>query len=155
MRHVVTSPELSTNASSLVRGTVFDRLPREELDRTIDLLQEYLNDQAVLSLYAAFESEIRGHLIAQSVHLTKHARSRDIHFAQALAEEYSSWCDEGIRMDRVAAFFKKSAGQTLLDQIGQVRKYRHWLAHGKRRQRPSNTTPVFAYEALNEFLSKV
>lgn len=152
VRRVVTDPGISP---PLVKGTVFDGMVPNLVDSTIDALQEHLDDQAVLSLYAAFESALRGHLAAQAVYLKTHVSKPDSDFAIALAEEYESWCDEGIRMDRVAHLFQPTVDQTLISQIGQIRKYRHWLAHGKRRSKPPQTTPTFTYGVLDALLSKL
>lgn len=155
VRRAVNDPALAARIPGLVKGTEFDGIASSRVDPTIDSLQEHLDDQTVLSLYAAFESALRDHLIAQAVHLRAHASKPDASFAAALADEYESWCDEHIRMDRVAALFLNAMGQTPIVQIAQIRKYRHWLVHGKRRPKPSQTTPAFAYQTLERFLAKL
>lgn len=138
----------------LLAGSGFEGLSREAVDARLDEIQEHLDDQTVLMLYAAFESEIRDHLIAQSRHLRSHATRPDGAFAAALADHYEAWCEEW-RMDKVAGLYAGAVGEVLVGQVGQVRKYRHWVAHGKRWQKPSLTTPTFAYQTLNSFLAKI
>ena len=118
-----------------------------------DEAQEQLDDQAVLSLYAAFEVVLRGHLTSQSNHLRSHATRPDIDFADKLANLYEDHCGD-VRMDEVEKLFRNAVGDTLVAQVGQIRKYRHWVAHGQRWMQPPPTTPMFAYTALANFLLK-
>lgn len=154
VRRVVLHPSLASHASAPLRSTGFDGLALTAVDALIDTAQEQFDDQTVLSLYAAFESALRDHLIAQSAYLKTHATNPDVDFAAGLAEQYESWCEEA-RMDKVAGLFVSAAGVTLVAQVGQIRVYRHWLAHGKRWAKPPQTNPGFAYKTLDGFLSKI
>lgn len=64
------------------------------------------------------------------------------------------YCDRN-RMDDVADLFVSAVGQVLIAQVGNIRKYRHWLAHGRRWAQPPTVTPAFAYRALTAFLQSV
>jgi hypothetical protein len=153
-RRILLNPDLAGNHTLPLAKTEFDGLNAQDADARIDAAQEQLDDQTVLALYAAFESELRDHLIAQSVHLKTHATNPNATFAAALADEYESWCDDW-KMNRVAKLFEPTVGTTLVAQVGQIRAYRHWVAHGKRRNKPAQTAPAFAYRTLDAFLSKV
>ena len=108
-----------------------------------------VDDSAVLSLYATFEAKMRGHVAQQAHHL--HAiQQPTAAFGAALATLFTDYCDRN-RMDDVADLFV-SVGQPLVAQVGNIRVYRHWLAHGRRWAQPPNVTPLFAYQTLTAFL---
>ncbi|HEV3436070.1 MAG TPA: hypothetical protein VG122_01850 [Gemmata sp.] len=41
----------------------------------------------------------------------------------------------------------------LIEQVNQVRKYRNWVAHGRRGKQPDVVAPRAAYERLRAFLT--
>jgi hypothetical protein len=55
-------------------------------------------------------------------------------------------------MDDLANLYISAVGQVLGAQVGNIRVYRHWLAHGRRWPQPPNVTPLFAYQTLTSFL---
>ena len=40
----------------------------------------------------------------------------------------------------------------LVEEVNQVRKYRNWVSHGKRGERPDNVEPPMAFDRLRRFL---
>lgn len=52
----------------------------------------------------------------------------------------------------VLGFFRTTVDPSLLDQVINVYKYRNWVAHGKKTQRPVLTDPIKAHRAITSFL---
>lgn len=51
---------------------------------------------------------------------------------------------------RILATYKPDdAG--LVEEINQVRRYRNWVAHGRRGEQPAQVTPRVAYDRLRRF----
>ena len=40
----------------------------------------------------------------------------------------------------------------LIEEVNQVRRYRNWVAHGRRTPQPAAVTPATAYDRLKRFL---
>ncbi len=58
------------------------------------------------------------------------------------------------------SFFKvlepfKEFDASLIEQVNQVRRYRNWVAHGRRTQQPAAVTPTTAYDRLKRFLDQL
>ncbi len=43
----------------------------------------------------------------------------------------------------------------LVEQVNQVRRYRNWVAHGKRGPRPDAVVPTIAYQRLASFANEL
>lgn len=50
---------------------------------------------------------------------------------------------------------QKQVSKNLVEQVDQVRKYRNWVAHGRRKRPEHNVSPQQAFERLKEFLAAV
>ena len=48
----------------------------------------------------------------------------------------------------------RSQEPDLTEEVDQVREYRNWVAHGKRRAIKNAVTPEVAYDRLKRFLEK-
>jgi hypothetical protein len=55
-------------------------------------------------------------------------------------------------MDRVVDLYRDAVGQARIAQVGTIRAFRHWVAHGRRGRTPPNIAPLFAYQTLTAFL---
>jgi hypothetical protein len=131
-------------------NTRFDGLADQQCIDLVDAAQTEVDDSAILSLYATFEARLRDH-IAQQAHHLHAAQQPNPAFGLALAMSFSEYCDRN-PMDDLANLFVAAVGQVLVAQVGNIRTYRHWLAHGRRWAQPPNVTPVFAYQTLTAFL---
>jgi hypothetical protein len=56
---------------------------------------------------------------------------------------------------RVIEVFKSSETSDLVEEVNQVRKYRNWVAHGRRTDRPEAVDPETAFSRLNRFLELI
>jgi hypothetical protein len=76
------------------------------------------------------------------------------HFALRIA------ASEEIERLRDGSFFHvlepfKEPDHDLVEQVNQVRRYRNWVAHGRRGDAPAFVDPPGAYDRLTRFLSLV
>jgi hypothetical protein len=46
----------------------------------------------------------------------------------------------------------KAVGADLVEEVNQVRKYRNWVAHGRRGEQPDAVDPATARDRLQRFL---
>ena len=134
-------------------NTRFDGLSDLQCIDLFDASQAEIDDSAVLSLYATFEARLRDH-VAQQAHHLHGAQQPTVGFGIALATSFSEYCDRN-RMDDLADLFLSAVGQVLVAQVGNIRTYRHWLAHGRRWVQPPTVTPQFAYQTFTTFLQSV
>ena len=51
--------------------------------------------------------------------------------------------------------FKGPDRNDLIESVNQVRKYRNWVAHGRRSKKPESVTPDMAHERLRAFLQQL
>lgn len=134
------------------RNTRFHRLSQGKVTRLLDDAQSELDDVAVLSLYAAFEAHLRAHLARQS-RLLGSVPGAGRSLRRALAKEFAAHCDRELAMDRIAKLFADAVGDALVADVVNIRKFRHWVAHGRRRRSThSPVPPLHAYRALSAFL---
>jgi hypothetical protein len=110
---------------------------------------DHLNDFAVLILFSAFESILRDR--AQSD--VKSERNRLNH------PLVTRILDEAIQDIGQSSIFRvldvfKGQDANLVEEVNQVRRYRNWVAHGRRREPQSAVDPEAAYDRLNRFLDR-
>lgn len=116
----------------------------------LDDSQAELDDDVILSLYAVFEAKLRDHVVGAGA-LLHGAVQPNADFGVALAEAFRSmWARH--RMDEVADLYRTVVGDALLAQVGNIRTYRHWIAHGRSWPSPPTVQPLFAYTTLTTFL---
>lgn len=108
---------------------------------------EDLDDLCMLLLFSVFEATIRERVLAEV-----EAQLPPLHHVaikRALGE-----MKEGIEH---GSFFKvlepyKDYDPHLIEEVNQVRRYRNWVAHGRRSAQPAAVDPVTAYDRLKRFL---
>jgi hypothetical protein len=111
---------------------------------------EDLDDLCVLLLFSVFEATIRDRVLTDveaELPALRHAAIR-----HAVDE-----MKEGIAH---GSFYKvldpyKGAAPELTEEVNQVRRYRNWVAHGRRAAQPAAVSPAVAYERLQRFLDHV
>jgi hypothetical protein len=109
----------------------------------------HLDDFAILVLFSAFESAVREQVLS----MIENERSQsDRPLVARILDEARQETKRG-RILRVLGFFKnQDAG--LVEKVNQVRRYRNWVAHGRRTIRPAAVDPTEAYERLKEFIDR-
>jgi hypothetical protein len=106
-----------------------------------------LDDLCVLLLFSVFESIIRERVLADVE--AEFPSLRHVAIKHAFEE-----LKEGIEQ---GSFFKvlepyKNLDANLIEEINQVRRYRNWVAHGRRTEQPAAVNPTTAYDRLKRFL---
>lgn len=135
------------------RNTRFYRLPQGKCTRLLGDAQSELDDVVVLSLYAAFEAHLRDHLAGQA-RLLGSVSGAGRRLRRALGRLFATYCGRELTMDRIAKLFADGVGDALIAQVGNIRAFRHWVAHGRRRRdAPPSVAPPEAYRTLSAFLS--
>jgi hypothetical protein len=109
-----------------------------------------LDDLCVLLLFSVFEATIRERVLADVE--AELPSPRHVTIKRALDE-----MKEGIEH---GAFFKvlepyKAFDADLIEEVNQVRRYRNWVAHGRRTEQPAAVNPTTAYERLKRFLDRL
>jgi hypothetical protein len=49
----------------------------------------------------------------------------------------------------------KDVDANLVEEVNQVRRYRNWVAHGRRTDQPAAVDPTTAYGRLKRFLARL
>jgi hypothetical protein len=109
-----------------------------------------LDDLCVLLLFSVFEAAIRERVLKE-VEAELTPPPRHVAIKRALDD-----MREGIEQ---GSFYKvlepyKAVDADLTEQVNQVRRYRNWVAHGRRTEPPAAVTPVIAYDRLRRFLDQ-
>lgn len=110
----------------------------------------YLDDLAVVVLFSAFEDVVRTAALGV---FDQHAVAVTHPVVQAVFGDSRDQIEQG-SFFRVLQAYKPSIDVDLIEQVNQVRKYRNWVAHGRRGgETPANVTPLAAYDRLRAFLA--
>lgn len=127
----------------------FDALTKEDVTGPATNGLRYLDDQAILVLFSIFEAVVRGTILDQIEREDSPEFHRIIRHAIETAKERVS---EG-------SFFAvleplKGLDDHLVEEVNQVRRYRNWVAHGRRNDPPAFVSPDVAYDRLGRFLDQ-
>jgi hypothetical protein len=109
-----------------------------------------LNDLGVLLLFSVFEAKVRARVLNdldRELPLLRHIALRSAGDAVREAVEFGS-------------FFKvlepyKAIDADLIEQVNQVRRYRNWVAHGRRGEPSAAVSPEVAFERLQRLLDRL
>ena len=109
-----------------------------------------LDDLCILMLFSVFEAIIRDRVLAE---VTAVLPSVDHLAVQQAIEDLKEAIEQG-------SFFKvlepyKATHASLVEEVNQVRRYRNWVAHGRRTLPPHAVTPIDARDRLQRFLDRV
>jgi hypothetical protein len=118
-----------------------------ELRDMANAILDDLDDLAVLVLFSVFEASIR----AQAVADVDREVGRISHVAILQAIEDLKDAIENGSFAKVTRAFKKM-DTDLTAQIDQIRKYRNWVAHGRREEPENRTNPKDAFDRLGRYL---
>jgi hypothetical protein len=134
---------------------VFRTLDSGRLAKDAETVQKELDDLAVLVLFSVFEAIVRDLVVGQirpEVEGLQHA------FLKGTSEEILQRVTEGSFFN-VLEPFKSLATNDLIEQVNQVRRFRNWVAHGRRPLSPGEqltlVQPREAYERLKQFLGHI
>jgi hypothetical protein len=115
------------------------------------VVSDDLDDLCVLLLFSVFEATVRDRVLADV-----EAELPTVHH-KAL-ESAVSQMKEGIRnssfYNNVLVHYK-GLDAALVEEVNQVRRYRNWVAHGRRGAQPDTVHPLMARDRLQRFLDRV
>jgi hypothetical protein len=136
---------------TLGRDNRFQDLSAADLKDRAETVLEDLNPLAVLVLFSVFEVTVRDRVKADVDRETETIQ----HPALARAVRNLKEDIENGSFGRVIESYK-SMDVDLTAQVNQVRKFRNWVAHGRRGKRPENSVqPESAMERLRGYLAKL
>jgi len=131
-------------------NTRFYALTDQQCLDLLDQAEAESDNSVVLALYATFEAGLRDHA-AQQAALLHAAKQPSPGFGVALADTFSEYCARS-RMDNLTDLFASVVAQATLAAVGNIRTYRHWLAHGRSGKQPPTVAPLDAFQTLTTFL---
>jgi hypothetical protein len=129
--------------SSDIAGRVNTVLGGQDGDRDLE-------DLGVLLLFSIFEAIVRD--LAQSD--VKKSLPQVLHPAVEHAIKGLINDIESGSFGKVTQAFK-GMDADLIEEVNQVRRYRNWVAHGRRGDQPAKVDPRLAYDRLNRFLERM
>ncbi len=113
-------------------------------------IREDLDDLSVLLMFSVFEAIVRDRVSAD----VSRSLPEQLHPAVEHAIDELKKDIETGSFGRVTEAFK-SLDHELVENVNQVRRYRNWVAHGRRDQQPALVKPAAAYQRLSEFLARI
>jgi hypothetical protein len=134
-------------AKCLTRDDHFRDLEQAEVVEGTALTLAYLDDLAVVVLFSVFEAIVR-HQVADEVE--QEERSLQHRTLKWAAQEAKKQIEEGSFFWVLEPYKDRYAN--LVEEVHQVRRYRNWVAHGKKGKQPDNIGPAAAYRRLGRFL---
>lgn len=109
-----------------------------------------LDDLAVVVLFSVFEAQVREAVLEKFAVATA---GHDHPVVRKASEDAEQWIREG-SFFRILDAYKAVVDKNLVEHVNQVRKYRNWVAHGRRGANPpDNVTPRLAFDRLAAFLA--
>jgi hypothetical protein len=134
----------------LGKDGVLRDLSREKVEEEAKEAREPLDDLAVLVLFSVFESVVRNAVKDQVAGEAEQLRHPALLYA---AQEAISSIEDG-------SFFRvlepyKDRDASLIEEVNQVRRYRNWVAHGRRGNPLAKIDPRSAYDRLSRFLTLI
>jgi hypothetical protein len=137
--------------NDLGRDNRLGQLQASEIVERSAIVLGDLDDLCILLLFSVFESLVRERVVAdvaRELPPLRHAALKDAVETMNEALEHGSFF-------KVLNPFKPELGADVVEQVHQVRKYRNWVAHGRRGQPENAVDPQTAYERLQLFLDRL
>lgn len=139
----------------LGRDPLFRELEADAVVQDSQFVTDHLDDFAVLLLFSVFEATVRESVLAEvrpEIEQLRHPRLK--HAAREACEAI----EEG-SFFRVLDPFKPEGHADLIEEVNQVRRYRNWVAHGRRGDPPGNppfrVKPALAHDRLKRLLAVI
>lgn len=113
----------------------------------VDGALSHLEDLSVLVLFSVFESLVRERVLSS----VRSERERIVHpHTLHILDSALDGIEHG-SFYRILEVFKLD-DHNVVEQVKQVRRYRNWVAHGRRSDQPAKVDPRTAYDRLGRFL---
>ena len=108
---------------------------------------QHLNDLAVLVIFSVFENIVRERVKLQLFNERLNINNPQIQAIVKIACERIEKGDFSLILD-----IYKPENVNLTEAVKQVRRYRNWVAHGRRTSKPEFVDPLAAFNRLNRYL---
>jgi hypothetical protein len=112
---------------------------------------DFLDDLAVVVLFSVFEAVIRSDAKLQ----VESEAAQLTHPILRQAADDALWVVNEGSFARVLEPYKALGHADLIEEVNQVRKYRNFVAHGRRGEQPAAVSPNAAYDRLTRLLAVV
>ena len=136
--------------SLLGKDNHFRDVEKEDIDLRARRVGADLDDLGVLLLFSVFEAIVRERAlvdVAAELPTARHPALRHALKTLRDALEHGSFA-------KVLEAYKE-LDPDLVEQVSQVRRYRNWVAHGRRGDQPDAVDPQTAYQRLQRFLTLI
>jgi hypothetical protein len=137
-------------SEALGRDNQFRHVESAHIKARVETTLADLDDLGVLLLFSVFEAIVRDRAKLD----VKQSLPQHLHPAVDHAIEGLIWDIENGSFGKVTDAYK-GMDADLVEEVKQVRRYRNWVAHGRRGSRPSVNKPRSAYERLKRFLERM
>lgn len=134
----------------LKRADRLRELTDVDLSRHAKIVRDDLDDLAVLILFSVFELTVRDHARAAVDRETQTIQ----HPAVLRAVKDLKDAIESGSFGRITESYR-SMDKDLTTQVDQVRKFRNWVAHGRRGEPENRTNPEDAKQRLQRYLRRL
>lgn len=133
--HTVTSELVRKSTKGpIFHGTVFQGQHEDEARPLLAKARAELNDWAIVSLVAVFERILFEH--NKSPLRSKASQKGTLGLHQAVEH------------------FARRVSPRVYEDVGRLCRYRDWVAHGKRWEKPASADPISSYQRLLDFLNQ-
>jgi hypothetical protein len=132
---------------TLGRDEKLKSLEAEEIITGSSFCLDHLDDFAVLILFSVFESVVRAQVLSEVEDEKRRLRHELI---IQIVTDATDEIEHG-SFYRVLEVFK-GLDANLVEKVNQVRRYRNWVAHGRRTAKPDAVDPETAFRRLKDFL---
>lgn len=106
-----------------------------------------IGDLTVLALTSFFEESVLEYVYVEAKRLEADQTASALALVQYAFRDVERWSFVSI-----LGLFRSTVDPQLVDQVVNVYKYRNWVAHGKKTQKPVLTDPIRAHRVLTSFL---
>ena len=134
----------------LGRDDSFRLLEASQVEEKSHAVLDDLDDLCVLLLFSVFEATVRERVLADMADELPTFRHPAL--VQAI-KALNDTVEHGSFYRVLDAY--KGLDANLIEELNQVRRYRNWVAHGRRGMQPDSVTPDDAYERLKRFLDRL
>ncbi len=134
---------------TLGRDEQLKRVQAEDIVDQATIVLADLDDLCVLFLFSVFESIVREQILREvNSELASVRHPALLHAIESLRDGLAQ-----------GSFFRvlepyKGIDAHLIEEVNQVRRYRNWVAHGRRGSKPETIEPRSAFARLQRFLSR-
>jgi len=115
------------------------------------VVSDDLDDLCVLLLFSVFEATVRDRVLVDVQDELPAIRHGAL---ESAVSRMTDGIKNGSFYNNVLVHYKR-ADATLVEEVNQVRRYRNWVAHGRRGEQPDVVHPRTARDRLQRFLDRV